>query len=949
MVSILAGLFGGWLFEKGLDLAFDNGLQKISQEALGEVINRVISTSFDCISDKYPIYKEIEKMTFWDFVGKNISEQLKENNYNFNCINDDLRNVLQKNSEMESNKINEIITDLDDILLIKIANEEILFRLIVLQLMKLNYYNDKIKNNAETLNSYHIKNKDTVYITEELKNYYISLNRRLIIEQDSIYMDRQCIFENGITKEITIENLIHGEKYVIIGEAGYGKTYYLRQYLCKLLQQDNYRIPVLIDLAAYGREFRSIIEGVLVELEPFLNNLTDKIVRELLKENKLFLLLDGLDEINDKDLFGNCITDLRNLAKRYADISIILTCRENQYYEQLDGLYKQLNLKPLSKKQIDDYLNDVKFAEHTSLSNDHYALFGNPLLLKIAKEVIINNNGYLTKNKSVLYKHFYLYLIEKWNKRKGYYNDNNISIQEILCYLGKLAFDKFDNGFMEMLELQEHIANNFQNHVQKVYDILIKSNILRIDIRGNIKFYHKTFKEYFAGWYLQNSFYNSEKDKVIKSYINKKSWFDTIVFAIGAAENIPKQDSLYDLILDNNLKLFISCVNANSDYIDTKDEKAEEQFAYYYLKTFFITYKKMIDIYFPQLADTIFSKDNGEYIKNNNELSIVGCLTESIYLDYTFVCQEESAIVLLSEDEYTSFLNNYKKKQINITHHFNNIAFRKLLKDNPRFIAINLLKSNIKAILNARKLINSPYLICETIEEIRWSDLIKKKTVDEKIVFIENYIQKIIEKSRQDDNDLNFRILYKKLDVYALRSYFLYMKKQGMEYKDFILPSSDIEKPTTGHWIWNFYSDERMTLLIRKFFEYAVKSILFMIDENFNNLKTVLYEKLDFPYKYHVDAKLVGNSDDGEGTLQYYRIPARDGMDNEPEVDIVDNIDTFDITTEKIRKRFEYESFSITHSRLSMLLTSINSNEGPLMAFVYKNIEKCIEDIIGKM
>jgi hypothetical protein len=82
--------------------------------------------------------------------------------------------------------------------------------------------------------------------------------------------------------------------------------------------------------------------------------------------------------------------------------------------------------------------------------------------------------------------------------------------------------------------------------------------------------------------------------------------------------------------------------------------------------------------------------------------------------------------------------------------------------------------------------------------------------------------------------------------------------------------------------------------------------------------------------------------------LEWYSFQGA-GQDVEPEIQIVENIDSFEITRSKIRERLGYESITISHSCLSMVLTSHRSNEGPLMAFVYNNIEKYIENIVGKL
>ena len=93
----------------------------------------------------------------------------------------------------------------------------------------------------------------------------------------------------------------HG-RLLLIGVPGAGKTTLLLQLELELLEQETTRIPVILNLARWSSEFPTL-EAWIQEILPSEMGLTinKKMAGDLIAQNRLILLLDGLDEVKEED------------------------------------------------------------------------------------------------------------------------------------------------------------------------------------------------------------------------------------------------------------------------------------------------------------------------------------------------------------------------------------------------------------------------------------------------------------------------------------------------------------------------------------------------------------------------------------------------------------------------------------------------------------------------
>ncbi len=184
------------------------------------------------------------------------------------------------------------------------------------------------------------------------------------------------------------DELGQGGTMLILGEPGSGKTTTLLELARDLLeraQQDaNTDLPLVLHLAAWNRSDRKksgwscfggsksepqkLEDWVIEELHnsPVIEDLTGKdrhyeierkVAQYWLREQRLVLLLDGLDEVVPERREG-CVAAINEFRQAYSLVEIVVCCRMTDYRELKADLefQQELMIQPLTLQQIEDSL-----------------------------------------------------------------------------------------------------------------------------------------------------------------------------------------------------------------------------------------------------------------------------------------------------------------------------------------------------------------------------------------------------------------------------------------------------------------------------------------------------------------------------------------------------------------------------------------------------------------
>lgn len=206
------------------------------------------------------------------------------------------------------------------------------------------------------------------------------------------------------------------QSMLILGAPGAGKTTQLLDLATTLARRARSaekvepRIPILLDLAEWSRSGRSRLwplgrtnrqprdfTGWLIASLHRRYRIPPPIGRAWLRENRLALLLDGLDEVRDP-LQERCVAEINRLHREAGADQIVVCSREADY----DRLTARLSLqgavmiRPLTSDQVTDFLtaaNPRLTGLALAIHNDAELreLLTTPLMINVA--LMAENNG----------------------------------------------------------------------------------------------------------------------------------------------------------------------------------------------------------------------------------------------------------------------------------------------------------------------------------------------------------------------------------------------------------------------------------------------------------------------------------------------------------------------------------------------------------------------------
>ena len=173
-------------------------------------------------------------------------------------------------------------------------------------------------------------------------------------------------------------------RLLLVGVPGAGKTTLLLQFELELLKQETTRIPVILNLARWSDKFRSLeawIQEVLpLEIGLILNN---KTAADLVTQNQLILLLDGLDEVKE-EWRQACLEAIGVYGENPHRYFIISSCIDEYKLIAKDApVNVQVEVDALTDEQLIEQLE--KTGQNEGSKRLLAALKNDKLLPKIAK------------------------------------------------------------------------------------------------------------------------------------------------------------------------------------------------------------------------------------------------------------------------------------------------------------------------------------------------------------------------------------------------------------------------------------------------------------------------------------------------------------------------------------------------------------------------------------
>lgn len=779
-----------------------------------------------------------------------------------------------------------------------------------------------------------------------------------------LYLSRKLYGKNEKGKEETaIKVLLAEKKVLVLGEAGYGKTYECVRLLSSIYSDENAStyIPVFFPLLEYGMLYTDIISGIKYKLSSFFDGDPDSVIDEWIQNGRFVFIFDGLDDIPAESFRTKFITELIDFSARYSSNLFFVTSRYNRYHEEL-GSFKTYYLTKIDEMTVRHVLSQAGIT--IQIPQNYYDLFSNPYYLELGKTVLKkhNNRGDLF-NRSELFGELFRQLYGGIDLKKGRGEKLPVSYSEAIGILGELAFRNFSVPVFSYLQFDKEISRIVSANRTGIINSFVSSGLF--SCREGISFSHKLLKEYCAACYLVSTYPLAENKELYNHLVGSEEWKEVFIFAGGLFDQILDQDCFLDFVMENNLPLYVECVNAKSDlHID--DESDYNSSALRLLSAIHSSYTYVIHNYFEPIVDLFTPSNSSRYPEA--KIGIIGSLSaDRSHLTYwlDLVPKDSPSIVCIESSELRTYREKSENKSIfhrrNLIFCSVNLSSYGFSEESGRSIAINLIKHTLKNLVDHRKLIESKYLLCERIacakkkiKEIKDSD-----SIPEMLETVNNMIS--LAKSLSTPDIAGF--VKNGVDMFSLQSMLERLNSLGVSYNDCVLPGRDLSYEDLKHgWTWELYSKNQAIKRVSQFFYFHDLSYQKMIVANFPRLCTSFSRYQDYPYQtvgiidFHDDVdKKEFHSCPG---VSYYCLAANE--DAVPFPQIREGKD--DDYSEVYEKRFQeiQDSFSRQGRKAHRMIVSstvfttfISSartgSDDPLSDFIYKSIEESLEEVFGRL
>ncbi|MBW4553391.1 MAG: HEAT repeat domain-containing protein [Aphanocapsa sp. GSE-SYN-MK-11-07L] len=367
------------------------------------------------------------------------------------------------------------------------------------------------------------------------------------------------------------------EHVLLVGRPGSGKSTALERLLLEKAEQaligHSSQIPVLVKLRSTGTIFE-LIEAFLKKHDTEeLLDLNQETLDLLLHQGKLFLLIDGLNELPSAlaQQTESAQQKLKKFQGHYSKTPMIVTTRDLGWSNDM-GIKKKLEMLPLTEAQmrqfVGTYLGEKNGSSLLRQLDQRLRKFGEtPLLLWMLCSVY-QSEGRVPSNLGAMFQKFAdIYA----NKLKGDVQVHKASKSLWLRLLQQIAFAMMpqDDPHGLRLSISRHEAEDLlteylkkndwsdpRNLARTCLEDLLKHHLITPKNHDEIEFCHQLIQEYYSAEYLlaelRHSMINLE---LFQCYLNYWDWTESIALLIKLVDDEQQAIQIVKLALNVDLML----------------------------------------------------------------------------------------------------------------------------------------------------------------------------------------------------------------------------------------------------------------------------------------------------------------------------------------------------------------------------------------------------------
>jgi NACHT domain len=364
---------------------------------------------------------------------------------------------------------------------------------------------------------------------------------------------------------------------MVVGGPGGGKSTYLRRVGVEALKVKDSSfvhecIPVMLELKRFDGEQVDIKAAIAEEFSYVGFDFSAEFVEEALKQGKLMVLLDGLDEVPkaNQDRVHRAIQDfVSRYSQKYQGNRFIASCRIAAFRSGFTG-FTDIELADFDDEQIQQFIKNwfhgaLDVASNIAekcwnlLKDSSYApakeLAQTPLLLTFLC-VVYDRTQSFPANRAALYRKALDILLEEWAaekriRHKPIHEGLNTELEKVL--LAEIAYQGFveDRLFFTREELIAHIQIFLEDSAEKpkyldgkavLTAVAVQQGILTERAEDIYSFSHLTVQEYLTAQYLSQN--PTVLAGAVTQYLTEQRWREVLLLVPGllsSADNLLNQ------------------------------------------------------------------------------------------------------------------------------------------------------------------------------------------------------------------------------------------------------------------------------------------------------------------------------------------------------------------------------------------------------------------------
>jgi predicted NACHT family NTPase len=408
---------------------------------------------------------------------------------------------------------------------------------------------------------------------------YLEYKYRDIDDLEIVFKANRGDYGNNKDKENAFKVVNQYNKLNVLGAPGSGKSTLLKKIGLNVLLTDKISsqdpnkyihecLPVFIELKKFRNETIDIKASIQSEFEIADFPESRHFVDNALKEGKLLILLDGLDEVPNERL-ELAIEQIKDFTDKYPNNRYITSCRTALYKNFIKG-YTDIEISSFDNEQITCFISNW-FSHEKDLAVNTDKTFLSQLFdvknvatVELARTPLLltflcltyDDGQQFPANRSSLYRKAMEILLEKWAAEKRIHQDDiyqglNSDIEiEMLSEIAAFFYEK-ERTFFYSQEVKEIIKSFLENTLEgklppisKILEAIEVQQGLLVQRASDIySFSHLTIQEYLTAFY----YYSPKRtSRLIENYIFEPKWREVFLLQAG----MPKSSDLIIMMVD---------------------------------------------------------------------------------------------------------------------------------------------------------------------------------------------------------------------------------------------------------------------------------------------------------------------------------------------------------------------------------------------------------------